>query len=41
MSRATGIGGPWTNFVAQDTTAMEMPRAWTATALERRTVWPY
>ncbi len=23
-------------FVAQDTTAMEMPRAWTATALERR-----
>jgi len=23
-------------FVAQDSTAMEMPRAWTATALERR-----
>src|SRR5262249_61336820 len=23
-------------FVGQDTTAMEMPRAWTATALERR-----
>src|SRR5262249_54507776 len=35
-----GYGHRWpveTNFyVAQDTTAMEMPRAWTATALERR-----
>ena len=35
-----GYGQRWpveTNFfVAQDTTAMEMPRAWTATALERR-----
>jgi hypothetical protein len=26
-------------LVAQDTTAMEMPRAWTATALERRISW--
>jgi hypothetical protein len=26
-------------FVAPDTTAMEMPRAWTATALERRSSW--
>ena len=35
-----GYGHRWpveTNFfVAQDTTAMEMPRAWTETALERR-----
>ena len=35
-----GYGPRWpveTNFfVAHDTTAMEMPRAWTATALERR-----
>jgi hypothetical protein len=38
-----GYGQRWpveTNFcVAPDTTAMAMPRAWTATALERRSSW--
>jgi hypothetical protein len=32
----TKSGGICNFFVAQDSTAMEMPRAWTATALERR-----
>jgi hypothetical protein len=40
-----GDGHRWpveTNFcVAQDTTAMAMPRAWTATALERRISWAF